>query len=174
MKIPEIKEEIEIPDGVEIEIGNKIKVKGKGGILEKKLTHPRIGIKKNNNKIEVRCDLPRKKEGALVGTFAAHIKNMVKGVTRGFEYKMKTVYSHFPIKTSAKGNEVIIENFLGERHPRKARIVGDAKVEIEKDELIVKGINIEEVGQTVANIERAVKVKKRDIRIFQDGIYLVK
>lgn len=174
MKIPEIKEEIEIPDGVEVEIGNRIKVKGKGGILEKKLAHPRIGIKKNDNKIEVKCDLPRKKERALVGTFIAHIKNMVKGVTEGFEYKMKTVYSHFPIKTSVKGNEVIIENFLGERHPRKARIVGDAKVEIEKDELIVKGINIEEVGQTVANIERAVKVKKRDIRIFQDGIYLVK
>ncbi len=174
MKTPEIKEEIEIPDGVEVEIGNRIKVKGKGGILEKKLAHPRIAIKKNDNKIEVKCDLPRKKESALVGTFVAHIKNMVKGVTEGFEYKMKTVYSHFPIKTSVKGNEVIIENFLGERHPRKARIVGDAKVEIEKDELIVKGINIEEVGQTVANIERAVKVKKRDIRIFQDGIYLVK
>jgi large subunit ribosomal protein L6 len=168
----EVKREIEIPKGVEVEIADKIKVKGKLGILERKLSHPRIKIQKSENKIEVASDLSRRKEKALVGTFAAHINNMITGVDRGFEYRLKTVYSHFPMKPSIKGNELIIENFMGERSPRKAEIIGDTKVEIKGDNLFVKGINIEEVGQTAANIERATKIKKRDIRVFQDGIYI--
>ena len=52
-------------------------------------------------------------------------------------------------------------------------ILEGVSVEIKGDEVIVKGIDKEKVGQTVANIERATAVKNRDIRVFQDGIYRI-
>jgi large subunit ribosomal protein L6 len=99
------------------------------------------------------------------------MNNMIHGVTEGFQYKMKTVYSHFPIKTNVEGNTFVIQNFLGERSPRKALILEGVKVEAKGDDVTVNGIDKEKVGQTVANIERATAVKRRDIRVFQDGIY---
>jgi large subunit ribosomal protein L6 len=98
---------------------------------------------------------------------------MIKGVTEGFEYGMKIVYSHFPMKTTVKKDGFIIENFLGEAAPRKAKIVGETKVQISGDEVTVKGLNKEEVGQTAANIELATYIKHYDPRVFQDGIYIV-
>jgi large subunit ribosomal protein L6 len=109
----------------------------------------------------------------LIGTFVAHIKNMIKGVTKGFEYRMKTVFSHFPIKTSVDKNEFIIQNFLGERSARRAKILDGVIVELKGDDITIRGNDKERVGQTVANIERASMVKKRDIRVFQDGIYRI-
>ncbi|RLF29068.1 MAG: 50S ribosomal protein L6 [Thermoplasmata archaeon] len=173
-KIADIKEEIVIPDGVEVSIDSgSITVKGEKGSLSKTLFHPMINIIVKNNVVEINCKSPHRREKALVGTFTAHIKNMIKGVTEGFEYRMKTVFSHFPIKTTVEGNEFVIHNFLGERSPRKARILDGVKVEIKGDEITLWGIDKEKVGQTAANIERATKVKNRDIRVFQDGIYLV-
>jgi len=86
---------------------------------------------------------------------------------------MKTVYSHFPIKTAVDGDSLVIQNFLGERHPRKAVILPGVTVNVSGDNLTVQGIDKEKVGQTVANIERATAVKRRDIRVFQDGIYRI-
>ena len=85
---------------------------------------------------------------------------------------MQVVFSHFPINVSAKGKEIEINNFTGEKKPRKAEIVGNTKVEIKGKEIILKGINKEEIGQTAANLEKATKIKNRDQRVFQDGIYL--
>ena len=86
---------------------------------------------------------------------------------------MKTVFSHFPIKTMVEGNKFIIQNFLGERSPRSAKILNGVKVDIKGEDVSVTGIDKEKVGQTVANIERATKVKNRDIRVFQDGVYRI-
>jgi large subunit ribosomal protein L6 len=99
---------------------------------------------------------------------------MIKGVTQGYECKMKTVFSHFPIKTSVEGKQLIIQNFLGERFARRAEILENVKVEINGENIILTATDKEKVGQTAANIERATKVKNRDIRVFQDGIYIVK
>jgi large subunit ribosomal protein L6 len=86
---------------------------------------------------------------------------------------MKVVYSHFPIQLKASPNEVTISNFLGERKPRNAKIIAGTKVNLGKDEVTVSGIDKEKVGQTMANIEQATRVKGFDVRVFQDGIYLV-
>jgi len=173
-RIAEIKEEITIPDNVEISLeNNNLMVKGKNGCLSRIFSHIEINLKINGNVIEVKCKSPKRKERALIGTFVAHINNMIKGVNEEFEYKMKTVFSHFPIKTSVEGNEFIIQNFLGERSSRKAKILEGVTVETKGDDTTVKGIDKEKVGQTVANIERAAKVKKRDIRVFQDGVYRI-
>jgi len=172
--IPVVRKEVEIPEGVKVEVEQgRVVVEGEKGKLERTLYHPKIKVEKEDNKIVVECEFARKKEAALVGTFAAHIRNMIKGVTEGFVYKMKIVYSHFPMKVNVKDNEIIIENFLGEKFPRKAKIFGDVKVQVKGDEVIIEGINREEVGQTAANIEFATKVRNRDIRVFQDGIYIV-
>ena len=98
---------------------------------------------------------------------------MIIGVTNGFEYKMKIVYSHFPVKTTVKGDMFVIENFLGEKHPRRADILGDTKIKVKGDEVILTGHNKENVGQTAANIEQVTKIKGYDPRVFQDGIYIV-
>ncbi len=173
--VTEIREKIEIPNGVEITIDEKtVHVKGEKGFLSKMLSHPRIDITVKNNIVEISClNFPKRKEKALIGTFRAHINNMIQGVTEGFEYKMKTVFAHFPIKTSVEGDTFVIQNFLGERSPRKAIILDGVTVEAKGENVTVSGTDKEKVGQTAANIERATKVKKRDIRVFQDGVYII-
>ena len=171
-KIADIKEEISIPDGVQVSFEqNQLTVKGEKGEITREFTHPKITVSVTDSVITVHCTQPRRKQRALVGTFVAHMNNMIKGVTEGFEYKMKTVYSHFPIKTSVEGDSFVIQNFLGERSPRKANILSGITVDIKGEDITVKGIDKEKVGQTVANIERAAAVKRRDIRVFQDGVY---
>jgi large subunit ribosomal protein L6 len=174
VKTFEIKDQITIPNGVTASLENDIlTIKGEKGELSRTFSHPKIDIKINGNFIEIHGKDIRKRGRALTGTFIAHINNMIKGVTEGFEYKMKTVFSHFPIKNSVDENEFVIQNFLGERSARRAKILDGVNVEVEGDDITVQGIDKEKVGQTVANIERATKVKKRDIRVFQDGVYLI-
>lgn len=170
-----MKEEIKIPEGVQITIeGKTVHVKGPKGAVSKILSHPKIQLTVQGKVIQISSlQSPRRKEKALIGTFKAHIRNMIKGVTQEYEYKMKTVFSHFPIKNSVEGNYLIIQNFLGERYPRRAEILKDVKVEVKGDHIILTAVDKEKVGQTAINIERATKVKKRDIRVFQDGIYIV-
>ncbi len=173
-KKTEIKEKVTIPDNLQFTLENNIlMLKGEKGQLSKNFTYPNVTLKVNDKVIEITSKSVRKREKALVGTMAAHMKNMIQGTSEGFEYKMKTVFSHFPIKTSVDGNDFVIQNFLGERSARRAKILEGVNVEIKAEEVIVRGVDKDKVGQTVANIERATKVKNRDIRIFQDGIYKI-
>lgn len=166
---------VEIPDGVQLRLeGDQVVVIGKGHTLRRKLSHPRVRIAVDGKQARVRSEFPRRKEGALVGTFAAHLHNMIVGVTEGFTYEMKIVYSHFPVKAGVKGSEFIIENFLGEKFPRRTRILGETKVEVKGDQVILTGPDIEAVSQTAANIEQATKIRGFDPRVFQDGIYITK
>jgi large subunit ribosomal protein L6 len=169
-----LKDEIEVPVKVQFAFeGGVVKVKGPQGEVTKRLSDPRIKIEKKGNKVLISSKTARAKEKALLGTFGAHIRNMFVGVTNGFEYKMKIVYAHFPIKTSIKGDVFLIENFLGEKAPRKAKILGATKVSIKGDQVVLTGADVENAGQTAANIERATKVRGFDLRIFQDGIYII-
>lgn len=173
MRAGMLKDEIEVPEKVTVTIENgTVKVKGPQGEILKELSHPRIRLEKKGKHIVVSSEFPRKREKALVGTYGAHIRNMLVGATKGFEYKMKIVYAHFPIKTSVKADQFVIENFLGEKFPRKTRILGATKVNIKGDQVVLTGPNVEDVGQTAANIERATKIKGFDPRVFQDGIYI--
>jgi large subunit ribosomal protein L6 len=172
--VKEIARAVEIPEGVAVTLdGSTVTVKGPKGEVTRQLCYPMIDITKEDSRLIVNSRLDRKQHRAMVGTLAAHINNMIAGVSRGFEYKMKVVYSHFPIQLKEASNELIINNFLGERKSRSAKILPGAKVEIGKDEVTITGIDKEQVGQTMANIEQATRVHGFDIRIFQDGIYLV-
>ena len=172
--IPEVKRTVSIPEGVKVKKkGNAVTVTGPKGELSRSFYHPKITISVSKNKVSVSSLMARRNESALVGCWESHIANMIKGVTTGYRYTMKVVYSHFPVKTILKDNEFVIENFLGESHPRSAKIVGDTKVDIKGDTITLTGINLEEVSQSCANIELATKITNYDPRVFQDGIYQI-
>ena len=165
---------VEIPEGATVTIEDRlVTVKGPKATLSRELPVSRLNMKVEGSQVVLTCDLPKKKENALLGTFASHINNMIVVVTNGFEYKMKIVYSHFPVKTSVKDDKFVIENFLGEKHPRSADIIGETKVVSKGDEVTVTGPNKEHVGQTAANIEQSTNIKNYDPRKFQDGIYII-
>ncbi len=176
MPLTGLKEErVKIPDGVQVKVqGDQVLVSAKGASLQRTLSHPRVQIVVEDGEVKIRSEYPKRREGALVGTFAAHIRNMLVGVTQGFTYEMKIVYSHFPVKATVKGSEFVIENFLGEKFPRRADIRGATKVEVKGDQVVLTGPDIEAVSQTAANIEQATKIKGFDPRVFQDGIYITK
>jgi large subunit ribosomal protein L6 len=173
MRLPEISRTIQVPDGVEVNLaGKKITVKGGKGILSRDFSHVPISIDANGQTVRVWAQWPRKKEAALVGTIHSHIQNMITGVQKGFSYKLKIVFSHFPISVKVQDKSVLIENFTGERRARKVKIIGDVQVKVQSEDIIVQGVNLEDASQTAANIEQATKVKKKDPRVFLDGIYV--
>jgi large subunit ribosomal protein L6 len=170
----ETKITIGIPEGVNINIDKlNVSISGPKGQLQRELWYPGITIKRNDSEVVVMTDIPRREQLAMLGTLESHLKNMIAGVTSGYEYTMKVVYSHFPIQLKTEGQQVIIGNFLGEKRARKANIQGNTKVMIKGDQVIISGINKEDVGQTAANIRQATKIKRFDPRVFQDGVYLV-
>jgi large subunit ribosomal protein L6 len=127
---------------------------------------------KDGNNLKLSIENPRRTEAALVGTISAHVNNMIKGVTVGFVYKMKIVFVHFPTSVKVVGKEVHIENFIGERKARIASILGDTKVTIKQDDVILEGIDIDAVSQTAANIQTRAKIRNKDLRKFLDGVYV--
>lgn len=168
--------EIEVPQGVTVTItGATLTAKGQKGQIAREFRYPGIAVKLDGSKVFVETKKDDKQTKATVGTYASHIKNIVHGVSEGYEYHMKIVYAHFPIQVKVEGKDkVSIGNFLGERKARYADIVGDTKVAINGAEVVLTGSNIETVSQTAANIEQACKIRKRDPRVFQDGIYITR
>jgi len=172
--VKEIARKIKVPEGVSISLSRDLfKVMGPKGTVERNFWYPGIKIDAREGEIVVDAESSRKEQKAMVGTFASHINNLITGVTEGFECKMKIVYAHFPMQVKVEGKTLIIGNFLGEKKPRIARILGETKIKISGNEVVISGINKEDVGQTAANIEQKTKIKRFDPRTFQDGIYIV-
>lgn len=168
---------VPIPQGVTVSIkpnSNHTTIKGPKGSLERPFRSTSVKVLVEGNKVVVRKDLARKKEKAVVGTYASHIQNMMVGVTKGWTYTMKAVFNHFPIKMVIKGDEFHVENFLGERAPRTARIMKGVKVTVKGADVTLEGIDLADVSQTAANIENCTKIRNKDIRVFQDGVYITK
>jgi large subunit ribosomal protein L6 len=173
MRALRVEKAVEVPEGVEVKIdGRVVTVSGQKGTLTRDFSHSPLSIQKEDRLIQVRTDWPRKKEAATVATVSSHIQNMIMGVSKGFTYKLKIVFSHFPITVKVEDKKVLIENFTGERNPRVAKIAGDAKVSVQSEDIVVQGTDLEDVSQTAANIEQATKVKIKDPRVFLDGIYV--
>ncbi|MGA2683148.1 MAG: 50S ribosomal protein L6 [Candidatus Bathyarchaeia archaeon] len=173
MRLPEISKTIQVPDNVDVQMdGKKISFKGDKGSLTRDFSFAPIAIEGEGKTIRVWAKWPRKKEAALVGTIYSHIQNMITGVTKGYSYKLKIVFSHFPISVKLQGKTILIENFTGERRERRVKTLGDVKIKIEPDDIIVEGVNLEDVSQTAANIEQATRVRRKDPRVFLDGIYV--
>jgi len=162
---------IEIPEGIEVEIKDRvIKVSKNSEKLERKIEY---NVRKENNKLILECENATKREKKLIKTTAAHIRNLIEGLEKKFVYKLQICSVHFPMNVSVSGNELIIKNFLGETKERKAKILDGVEVTIEGDIISVKSGDKEKAGQTAANIEQATRIKNRDRRIFQDGIFII-
>ncbi len=173
MRAIETVKTIEVPEGVEVKVeGRLVTVKGPKGALTRNFSEAPLSILHEGKTIKVQANWPRKKETAIVGTVTSHIQNMIKGVTKGFTYKLKIVFSHFPISVEVKEKTVSIKNFTGERSPRFVKITGDVKITVKEDDVIVQGLNLEDVSQTAGKIEQATKVKSKDPRVFLDGIFV--
>lgn len=175
---------------VEVEIkARKVKVTGPLGTLERDFKHIMMECRPITKMVEleegaepvekrfVQVDLwfATRKQLACVRTVCSHIENMIVGVTRGFTYKMRFVYSHFPINVAISGNTVEIRNFLGERRVRKIDLlpgVTYVRSESVKDQIELSGTDIVNVSLTAAKIQQATNVRHKDLRKFLDGIYV--
>jgi len=170
----ELFQKIEIPEDIEIEIeGSSLNVKGKQGELKRKFDLYNLEIEKKDKEIIIGNKKATKKEKKNMNTIIAHIHNMIRGVQKKFEYKLKVCFHHFPITVEIKEREAVIKNFLGESVPRKLKISGGVEVGIDKDIITVSSIDKELAGQTAANFEKMTRTRGVDKRIFQDGIFII-
>lgn len=165
---------VDVPENVTVEIaGGTVRITGPKGSVEENFKLGPIKIEKLDNKIKISVKFPKKRQKAMIGTIAGKIENMIIGVTKGYEYKLQVVYAHFPITVSIEGDKVLIKNFLGEKYPRVSKIFGNVQVKVKGQEIMITGINKEEVGQTAANLVQITKVRRKDQRVFKDGIFIV-
>ncbi len=179
VKIAFFKEEVEIPKGVKVTLegGHQIRVRGPNGDIIKDFSHVRgIKVAIKDNKVIFSTNFPKRETLALIKTIVSIINNLIMGVQTNYKYVCKVAYSHFPctveVKTDKK--EVHIVNFLGERAPRVTNYFDNVKVEVDGDDVYLIGPDKESLGQVAANIKRACRIRKKDPRVFQDGVYCYK
>ena len=180
VKIAYFSDSMEIPGGVNVKIAgdNLITIKGpNGGPITKDFSHARgIKIAIEDNKLKFSSHFPKKNTVALAKTIINIINNLIVGVQTNYKYICKVCYSHFPcsVRADEKEKMLYVENFLGERAPRKTKYLDTVNIKIDKDDVYLIGPDKEALGQTAANLKRCCKIRKKDPRVFQDGVYLYK
>ena len=177
VKIAFFKEELDIPKGVKVSLegGHHIRVKGSEGDITKDFSHVRgIKVAIEDNKVVFSTNFPKSGTLALIKTIMSIINNLIIGVQTNYTYVSKIAYSHFPcsVRVDEKNQIIFVENFLGERAPRMAKFPDNVKVEVKGDDVYFIGPDKEALGQTAANVKRACRIRKKDPRVFQDGVYL--
>merc|ERR1711907_130472 len=179
MKTINSKAVVTIPDNVQCELKSRVvKITGPRGVLTKSFRHMSVDMYMPTEKsLVVEKWWASSKELSVIKTVTSHVQNMIDGVTKGFRYRMKMVYAHFPTNAQigAGGKDVDIVNFIGQKV--KFHIDALEGVEIERDakentQLVIHGNDIENVSRTCALISQSCAVKKKDIRKFLDGIYV--
>ncbi|TFK91473.1 60S ribosomal protein L9 [Polyporus arcularius HHB13444] len=175
-------EELDIPEGVTVEIKSRlITVTGPRGKLTKNVRHIDMDIRLVQqgqvNKVTLAVWQGGRKHVACLRTIKSLIVNMITGVTKGYQYKMRAVYAHFPINCiiQENGRALEIRNFLGEKIVRNVSMLDGVTVsesKAQKDELILEGIDVQNVSQSAASIQGVCRVRNKDIRKFLDGIYV--
>ncbi|KAI5369616.1 Putative ribosomal protein L6 [Septoria linicola] len=176
-------ETLDVPEGVKVNIKTRqVTVEGPRGKLVKDLGHLAVAFSiPEPQRINIELHHGSRKNVATLRTVRTLINNMIIGVTKGYKYKLRYVYAHFPINVNVDKNgetglyEVEIRNFLGEKLVRK--VVMQAGVDVEpsknvKDELQITGNSLEAVSQSAADIQQICRVRNKDIRKFLDGIYV--
>lgn len=172
-----ITKKIEINEKASAKVdGAKVTVTGQKGTIERTfIMGTDVEIRQEGNTIIVECKNANKKGKNMTNTIAAHIRNMVEGAMNGFEYVLQICSTHFPITVSVdKGkNTLVIKNFLGENKDRIAKLTKGIDVEVKGDIITVKGADLEKTSQCAALIEKTTKIRDRDRRVFEDGIFII-
>ncbi|HIQ50576.1 MAG TPA: 50S ribosomal protein L6 [Nautiliaceae bacterium] len=173
---------IEIPNGVSIvynKNSNEILVKGPKGELKKTFSYDQFDLEVKEGKLIFKYFIRTKSQKKNAHTIFSIIKNLIKGVTEGYTYKLKVYYKHFPIQVKVKGNIIEVINFLGEKAPRVLELDEEelkkykVQIKVQGDEIILTGIDKEVLGNIAGRIEQLTKISDRDRRKFQDGIFIV-
>ncbi|KAL8128775.1 hypothetical protein V2J09_017930 [Rumex salicifolius] len=184
MKTVVSSDSMDIPEGISIKIHAKvIEVEGPRGKLTKSFKHLNLDFQlitdeaTDARKLKIDAWFGSRKTTASIRTALSHVHNLITGVTKGYRYKMRMVYAHFPINASITSNNkgIEIRNFLGEKKVRKVDMLDGVTIlrsEKVKDELVLDGNDIELVSRSAALINQKCHVKKKDIRKFLDGIYV--
>jgi len=166
-------ESFEIPSGVECKYEGEVLHCKKGSVeLKRKISVPRVKIKVDSGKITFECEKGNKNQFKIIKTHMAHLKNIFSGLDKKYTYNLEACNVHFPMTLKVDSGKLLINNFLGEKIPRFAIILPNTNVEIKGQKITVSSHDKELAGQTAANMEKATKVRNRDRRIFQDGIYI--
>lgn len=167
--------EVEMPSGVSATFAHPtLTVKGKAGEVVKSFNNPRIALKVDGNKIVLTALRNTQVEKMHINTFAAHVRNMVKGAQELFVYELKICSGHFPMTAAIKGTTFELKNFLGEHKPRSLTLKAGAKVTVSGAIIKVESADIELAGRVTSDLEQLTRIADKDRRVFQDGIYLVK
>ena len=170
----DIVEKIEVPEGMDVKIERgSITLKSGDKENTKKFDIGKILMSNKEKEIIVEAKKATKREIKMIKTIKAHIINMIKGLQEGFEYKLEAVFVHFPMTLNKENSEIIIKNFFGGKKPLSCKILEGTEVEIDKNFITVKSPDKELAGQMAANLERTTKLRKKDRRKFQDGIFIV-
>jgi len=168
----DLKEECELGQDVTASLnGRDLTIKGPKGEVTRTFLHPRVLISVGNS-VVVESAKATKREKKMVASYTAHIKNMIKGVQEPFVYILKICSGHFPMNVSVSGDDFTVKNFLGESVPRKIKLLPGSSVKVDGTKITVCRVNKEIAGQNSARIENLCKITDRDLRIFQDGIYI--
>jgi large subunit ribosomal protein L6 len=170
------RETVPVPKGVSFTVAHgTLTAKGPLGSVARPFPADTVHLEAGDGEVTLVLQIPanRRRSRALLMTWAAHVRNLAGGLTLGVEAKMKVVAAHFPMKVQVKGEELVIENFLGEKYPRTTRLVPGTKATVDGEFVLLSGHDVEQVGQSAANIERVTRIRDYDPRVFQDGIYLV-
>jgi large subunit ribosomal protein L6 len=174
MKQEIIEENLEIPAGIKVKIdGPMITVEGPKGKVQRKLFNPNVSISQDSNHIKILAKEASRREKQTIGTFKAHLKNMVEGAQEGYTYRLKICSGHFPMTVAMKGNELTVKNYIGEKVPRILKIKPGADVKVEGEFIVITSNDKELAGQAAASIEKLTSRSAYDRRVFQDGIYII-
>jgi large subunit ribosomal protein L6 len=167
--------ELTIPEDVSASVDRfDLTVEGPEGAVTRRFWYPGITVTVEGEEVVIESENDDAQTDATLGTFRSHVENMLHGVTEAWEYELTVHYAHFPMQVTVEGEEVVIENFLGERAPRRTQIRGDTEIDVDGDEVTLRGPDKEAVGQTAAAIEQLTRVTDKDTRVFQDGVYITK
>ena len=171
-QLEKLSTEIEVPDGVTVSYNKPIiMVQGPLGKTYKNFKKIPVTIEVTDGKVLFRAQGTRDKSRAIMNTARSIIRNLCEGVVEGYTIKMKVVFSHFPITVKVEDKQVLIENFQGERAPRKTKVWGETKVVPKGEDGIITGHVLTDVSETAAEIENNSRVKNKDHRVLLDGIY---
>lgn len=172
---------VEVPESTDAKMepirgGYTVSIKGPKGELTKTFSRLNVHLSLKEKIFTIQSHFGKKREAAMVGTIAGHLKNMIKGVNEQYTYRVRVITSHFPATVEVQTNEVLIKNLYGRRDPIRVPLDPSVDVKVKGEFVTITGINKEATSQVAARLAEASRLRGRrskDPTVFQDGLYVV-
>lgn len=168
-----IQETLEIPEEISCTYEHHMfTCKNENQHMVRKIQIPGVKVELKDKRIIFTAQKGNKKDKKIIFSYLKHLQNIFQGLNKPYQYKLEACNVHFPMTFKVENDQLAINNFLGEKTPRHAKILAGVKIEVKGQTITLTSHDKESAGQTAANIETATKVRNRDRRIFQDGLYI--